>query len=113
MRRYPFRGSPQPQWMRDVKAGDVLVSPSGMLRVVRGVARYSCGALSSLDFAIRRCSWTRRGHTVYGYTDLKHWSALGVSVPLTSKLDRLLEADANATIAQPSRVSCCRAADMP
>ncbi len=65
-------GRLQPDWMRTVQVGDVLVNATGAYRVVRDVARFPCGALRSLTFTIRRRSWTNRAYTVINFTDLRH-----------------------------------------
>lgn len=63
-------GRRQLPWMRDVVVGSVLAARSGSWRVVREVTRYRNGDLRSVTFAIRRCSWTHRCYTIYGYNDL-------------------------------------------
>jgi len=60
------------EWARTIERGDVVRSPSGLLRVVRGVHRtgtrrrqrgtvYSRGVY--ITFVIRHCSWTHRPYT--------------------------------------------------
>lgn len=85
----------QSPWMATVQVGDVLRTANGTLRVAREVSRYKDGALRSITFAIRHCSWTHRPITTYGYTDLRlmGYEPIGVRVALNSKLDRELSAD--------------------
>lgn len=64
-------GRMQPEWMRDVKVGDVLVNASGTYRVVRAVSRFPNGNLATVTFVIKHCSWTRRPYTVMNFTDLR------------------------------------------
>lgn len=62
----------QPDWMRDIKVGDVLCSGRGTMRVVRHASFYSNGDLRSVQFIIRRCSWTHRCLTTMNYNDLQY-----------------------------------------
>jgi hypothetical protein len=55
----------QPKWMKSVKIGDILEDAHGSRRVVRSVTFYSCGALHSVSFTIKHCSWTHRCDTLY------------------------------------------------
>jgi hypothetical protein len=107
------RGRLQRLWMRTVQAGDVLVSPSGSMRVVREVSFYGNGDLHSVTLAIRRCSWTGRPYTIYDYTMLRTlgWRPAGVRIDLDTELDCWLQADIGA-LGSPSTVTCCEAKDM-
>lgn len=110
------RGRFQRRWFDTVQVGDVLVSPSGKHRVVRGVKRYSNGDLRCLTFAIKRCTWTNRGHTYYGFTDLRlgGWRPTGVRVELGSELDFHFEVDLATICGADTRlIDCCIAKDMP
>lgn len=64
-------GKLQPEWMRSVKVGDVLINAAGVYRVVRAASFYPNGNLRSVTFVIRRRSWTNRAYTVVGFTDLR------------------------------------------
>lgn len=64
-------GKLQPEWMRSVKVGDVLINAAGQYRVVREVSFYPNGNLRSVTFVIRRRSWTNRAYTILGFTDLR------------------------------------------
>lgn len=81
-------------WMAVVKVGDVLRSGSGTLRVVRYVSRFKDGELRTIGFAIRRCSWTHRPYTLYGYTDLKAngFTRIGANYSLSTELDKKIAA---------------------
>lgn len=69
--RRQTRVAPQPDWMRELKVGDVLETRNGKSqRTVRAIAFYACGALKDVTFTIRHCSWTHRCETVLTYTDL-------------------------------------------
>ena len=70
-----------------VKAGDVLRTPKGDYRVVRKVSRYSDGDLSAAYFAIRRCSWTRRGYTVKQASEMFGWGFVAARDLPKGKLD--------------------------
>jgi hypothetical protein len=102
------------EWMRTVEVGDVLRNTEGTLRVVRHVRRLANGTLCSVTFAIRRCSWTGRGHTIYSFTELRMqgWCPVGVRLPLDGELDAALEYDiVNGAVTK--LVTCCIAKDMP
>ncbi len=64
-------GRLQPDWMRDVKVGDVLVNASGTYRVVRAASFFPNGKLATVTFVINHCSWTGRPYTVMSFTDLR------------------------------------------
>lgn len=64
-------GRLQPEWMRSVKVGDVLVNAGGTYRVVRAASFFPNGNLATLTFVINRCSWTRHPYTVMNFTDLR------------------------------------------
>ena len=76
-------------WMADLRVGDVIARPNGAWRIVRAVSRYKNGDLSSVTLAIRRCSWTRRGVTVLGYTDLRrlNYRRVARNAKMTTPLD--------------------------
>lgn len=82
--------TPQPEWMRALRVGDVLTRCGGSYRVVRRVSFKADGDLRSVTFAIRRRSWTRRPDTTYTASDLKTFCfrPVGARVRLTSTLDR-------------------------
>ena len=83
----------QRPWMAAVVVGSVLARRRGAWRVVRSVSRYRNGDLRSVTFAIRRCSWTHRAYTIYGYNDLNQMGYRMVRVApraLRSRLDRKL-----------------------
>ena len=98
----------QLSWMRDVVVGSVLAGPSGW-RVVREVSRYANGDLRSVTFAIKRCSWTHRCYTIYGYNDLRQLGYRMVRVrprALRSRMDRKIRV----AIHEPSdrkSMTCC------
>lgn len=102
-------GKLQPEWMATVRIGDVLKAPGGVLRVVREVRRYPNGNLRSLAFTIRRCSWTRRPITGYGFTDLRiqGWEPTGVNVALDSELDGQIRHELTIPMGRERRLSCC------
>jgi len=96
-------------WMADVVVGSVLASRGGPWRVVREVNRYQNGDLRSVTFAIRRCSWTHRCYTIYGYTDLKtHGFRLVPVEPrkLRGRLDRKIYVAIHEPCTQKS-MTCC------
>ena len=103
----------QSEWMAYVKAGDVLQTPSGDLRMVRKTKRYEDGELRSATFAIRRCSWTGRAYTVKGYAEMHDWTfLLAHELPddrLTKKLARNLRYSKRFS----QNMTCCDARGMP
>lgn len=81
----------QPMWMRRVSIGDVLEIGNGKVqRVVRAVTFYSCGALHSVTFTIKHCSWTHRCDTIVDVSRLlsERWRPTGVRSELKTRLDR-------------------------
>lgn len=101
------------RWFDTVQVGDVLEAPGGRHRVVREVSRYRNGELRSLTFAIKKCSWTGRPYTQYGFTDLRMqgWRPTGVRIRLDSEMDVWLQADINSFNCRT--VTCCEAKAMP
>lgn len=101
-----------------INVGDVLLWPSGALRVVRYVHDYRSKSYSSLNrialgFAIRHCSWTKAGYTLYFWGELLHKGVRKVArVNLDSPLDKKLERDIIDS-RRPCRVSCCQAVGLP
>lgn len=84
---------PQPMWMRRVAIGDVLEIGTGRVqRVVRAVTFYSCGALHSVTFTIKHCSWTHRCDTVVDVSRLltEGWHPAGVRMELNTRLDQAI-----------------------
>lgn len=65
-------------WVKDLHVGDVLRTPSGMLRVVRMVRHSDRGqrgkrgwlTATYVAFTIRHCSWTGRCYTNYNGGEL-------------------------------------------
>ena len=99
----------QLSWMSSVVVGSVLARHGGQWRVVRRVCRYRNGDLRSVTFAIRRCSWTHRAYTIYGYNDLIQLRFRMVPVVrrrIRSRLDRKIAT----AIHEPSwckSLTCC------
>jgi len=107
-RRMPLITTDKWRWLREVKVGDVL-KVNGSLRVVRGVSHGPFpDSRSTFSFAIKRCSWTRRGYTVYTSSDLITLGALRMNkrMPLRTKLDRVLSEDISKSLKKP-QLSCC------
>lgn len=79
----------KPDWRDELKVGDVLITPSGDLRIVRDVRMKKCGLLRCVTLAIRRCSWTRRAYTIYCRPDLVTigYRKAGVRARLSGPLD--------------------------
>lgn len=96
-------------WMKDVVVGSVLARPHGSWRVVRAVHRYQNGDLRSVTFAIRRCSWTHRCYTIYGYNDLRMLRFRMVRVEprkLLTRIDRKIHAAIHEPCDRKS-MTCC------
>lgn len=58
------------RWVDTIQPGDVLRFRSGALRTVLDVSKRRDGRLHSAHFAIKVCSWTHRGYTILGRSDL-------------------------------------------
>lgn len=114
-RGWPNNLKPQPEWMRTAKVGDVLRSPSGLLRVVRKVTRHyhDPSRLACLTFAIKHCSWTKRPYTVIGATELRTlgYTKVGANYKLNSKIDAKLFLNINNPDVRT--MHCCDARDLP
>ncbi len=104
-----YQGSPQPQWMLDLEVGHVLVSRSGLLRVVRSISRYCGGELSCVSLAIRRCSWTGQCYTTLNYVDLLYQGYSKVP-NVRAKMETLLDYQINRAIASRDGIEAKRIA---
>ena|SRR5690348_1976563 len=107
----------QPEWMARVCVGSVFKTPSGDLRLVRRVSRWS-GKLGSVTFAIRRCSWTGRAYTVVSASDLltRGFKLMPVRVkslngPLDTRLR--LAIDGNEVPSTGYSIRCCDVRGIP
>lgn len=99
--------------MAYVKVGDVLQMPSGTQRVVRKVSFFENGDLRSCHFAIRKCSWTGRAYTCYGFTDLMRWHFVMARPLPATKLDEKLARDMRYSKRFDQRLDCCAVRGMP
>jgi len=81
---------PQPEWMRNIREGDVLVSRTGFRRIVRRAVHFRSGDLYMVWMTIQRCSWTGRCYTVKTYNDLifEGFTPAGYALTLTKDLDK-------------------------
>lgn len=96
MRPPTYKGKPIPKdWRDTLQVGDVLLTPSRDMRVVRHVTYNKNGYLRAVNLAIRQCSWTGRAYTCYFRTDLETlgFHKAGVRARLTSEMDKKLEHD--------------------
>jgi len=90
--RIPRREWPQYAWLRSLKAGDVLESNIGSLRIVRKVSvcreRRGYGRIS-VSFVIKHCSWTHRCYTTMTDSDLITFGyrPIGVHIELDTEFD--------------------------
>lgn len=84
----------KPDWRDTLKVGDVLITPSRDLRVVRGVS-FKGKYVRSITLAIRHCSWTGRAHTTIGRSDLqwRGFNKAGVRARLDGPLDEKFRQD--------------------
>jgi hypothetical protein len=104
-----------PAWVSRIRKGDVLRSGSGVLRVVREVShseiRYSGPPhiRTSVYFAIKRCSWTRRCYTVYTGNDLIQmgYRPVRARVTLRKSIDRAIERDIQRPGYHKPKLTCC------
>lgn len=96
-----------PTWMTEIRVGDVLVSGSGVERVVR--ARTA----KTVAFAIRRCSWTGRCYTIYTLNDLRTFGfrPTGRRLRLRRKLDRAIARCIRHS--DRERLTCCDVKGVP
>ncbi len=81
-------------WLEDVRIGDVIARPNGSWRIVRGVHRQT-PYRTYITLAIRRCSWTGRGLTVYLGRELADlgYRRVARNAKMTTELDQRLNAD--------------------
>lgn len=103
------------EWMDNAKAGDVVASQSGSLRVIRHVKQKK-GMNYYFTFAIKRCSWTGRADTVYTRSDVRTlFTPTGKRVRLTHREDfefnRYLSADFYSD--RTKRMDCCHGCALP
>lgn len=97
-----MRMRPQPAWMRKLKPGDVIVSASGLERVVRRVSlwRGARGAyprerLHMVEVTIAHCSWTYSGTTMMDQSCLVqggYRKKRGVRYSMRTAMDRRIKA---------------------
>ena len=108
----------QADWMADAMPGDVLISPSGTFRIIRSLGRFPDGDLRSATFVIKRCSWTKRGYTIYYFTDLLQWSfATHRELPRT-KIDLQIAQDMRRSSwcgwrGRKQKLGCCDVVGVP
>lgn len=108
-------------WMADIRVGDVLVTPTGDLRVVRAVVKrppYRPGLPPRVvvQLLTRHCSWTRRCSTTINGCDLgqRGFRPTGKRKRLTSRMDRRIARDlANPHRPEHQRLSCCAVEGLP
>ena len=108
----PYRGK-WPKWFDTAKVGDVLETPTGEYRVIRGITRFKSSLvrrheLIFFKFAIRRCSWTRRPTTTKTGTQVRDWKHTGHRVKLDTKLDRQIAEEVGKNLFDDKRkIFCC------
>jgi hypothetical protein len=109
----PPRKTPIPDWIWDVKVGDVLlVGRRRTPRVVRSFnpsPRRTAGK-TCICFTITRCSWTGRCYTTYNLNDLLYMGLERPPVRIRSKMATELDRLVNACIASRGgrdTVGCC------
>lgn len=106
-------------WIARIQKGDVLRSRTGLLRVVREVSHaevcYSGPPhiRTSVVFAIKHCSWTRRPYTVYTGNDLARmgYRPTRARVSLRKRIDlaimRVYAAKPKWGAKKPYEITCC------
>ena len=94
-------------WRDKIEKGDVLLSKSGTLRVVRRVSYTRGGFLGCVYFAILHCSWTRRPYTCINRADLNTMGFIptGAKAMLRSKMDKAIEREIG--MCEPERRIYC------
>jgi hypothetical protein len=105
---------PQPDWMNDCAAGDVLREENGKPRLVRDVSRTPDGRLRAVHFAIRRCSWTKRPLTCLMASDLRNRKFRRIA-RLTRWEKSVVDLKLDIEIADPYErlLFCCDAKGLP
>ena len=115
------------QWSLTIQEGDVIRTKSGTLRVVRAVHRHpkASGKGSGKAtvarrcfcfFAIKRCSWTGAGYTVYNVAEMVGMGWLPTTAkprPLKVEIDLKLRHDFEARDSRTRCVTCCEAVRLP
>ena len=86
-----------PPWIYKLKAGDVLKSPSGLMRVIRRVDTGKTKRKVWVTFAIQHCSWTHKAYTVYNMGELLElgYRRTNAKVSLRGRMDKMLAQDIN------------------
>lgn len=97
---------PRLPWIKALRVGDVVRTPSGLLRIVR--AAHHGATRSSFYFTIKHCSWTGRCYTVYTSSDLKTqgWSYTGKRVRLRSHKDYEIQQNFSISL-RDTTLHCC------
>lgn len=100
-----------------IRVGDILKTPSGLLRVVRRVSRYrhrdgrkrNPARSVWCNFIIQHCSWTHRPYTCYSVGEMNQlkWEHTGKRMKLNTEFDRLLESDFEADRSEDCMFTCC------
>jgi hypothetical protein len=97
-------------WIKHIRKGDVLRSPSGKLRIVRQV-NHNGPSISKtyVTFLIQHCSWTGRCYTVYTGNDLRQMEYMPVRarMKLNTKFDKLIEREFWRIYARDAVIDCC------
>ncbi len=126
-RRDPELATLADQWSAEIQEGDVVRTKSGDLRVVRAVHRHpkatgkgSYGATQARRtycfFAIKHCSWTGAGYTLYNVAEMVGMGWLPTTAKpqkLTAEIDLKLRADFEARDSRSRCVRCCEAVGLP
>ncbi len=114
------------QWAAEVQEGDVVKTKSGDLRIVRAVHRHpkatgkGSGKATKARrvwcfFAIKHCSWTGAGYTLYTIAEMVGMGWLPTSAKprrMSAEIDVRLKSD----FARPGKdrcVRCCEAVGLP
>jgi len=103
----------RPAWLSELRAGDVIRTPSNDFRLVRRVTVRPSGN-NALVFAIRRCSWTRRPYTVAFCSANWLWKCqpVGKLKGKLTALDFVLQRDIEDR-SDPRRLHCCDVRGLP
>lgn len=81
---------------REVRDGDILVAPSGLMRIARKVeGSDTVPSKRFVHFTIQRCSWTRRDWTTYSLGELavSGYRILGRRAPTDDEFGLLFSED--------------------
>jgi len=103
-------------WLDEIEVGDILLSGSGVERVVRSANYFKPrdrfgrgGKLYGITFVIQKCSWTHRCYTMLTRADLKtrKFTPTGKKKQTVDLIDKLIAHDILYHDIDKQRLDCC------